>query len=176
MAEATTGIPTPKEVRQTKAKQFYTALNTKTLTHQQVVESRRDALDAGVRSVANLLVSTCLVVSPSFLKNFVAFAGQRIFEKCHIEPFPDIDKLKLTGGKLVRPALSLLGAEPYFYSIDALRQFIGADIPTMFRAVQSAIAEKRGEVKDFVQNPKIRQAAQVFKQNIASPAPAPAAA
>lgn len=175
MAEATGINPTPREARQINAKKFYTALDTKILTHQQVVESRRDVIDAGVRSVANLLVSASLVVSPSFAKNFVAFAGQRIFEKCHIEPFPDVNKFKLTGGNIVRPILSLLGAEGLFYSIDTLRQFIGTDIPTMFRAVQSAIAEKRGEVKDFRQNGvKIKQAAQAFGQNIAGPAHAAA--
>ncbi len=171
MAEVTP--PNPVAQREARYERAFTALNTKTLTHAQVVEAKHDAINAGVRTAVNLLVSASLVVSPSFAKNFVAFAGQRIFEKLHIEPFPVVDRFKFTGGKLVRPVLSLLGAEGLFYSLDSLHQFIRTDLDTMAVGVRAAIAEKRREVRDFAQNKApITQAAQAFGQTIGAPAPA----
>lgn len=168
-------LETPDQFAQREAryKQTSTALDTKTLTPDQVVEAKDNAVKAGVRTAANLLVSATLFVSPTFTKDLVVFAGQRIFERLNIEPFPVVERLKFTGGNFVRPILSLLGFEGLFYSLDSLHQLVRADLGTMVLGVRTAIAKKRGEVPDFAQNTApITQAARAFGQNIGRPAPA----
>lgn len=178
MAENTPSEQAIRDQRKARFEKINAALTSGTLTPEDAIWAQNESVEGLGRSVANASVAFFLSNVPGIGPALATFVGEKILKnKFKIDLFPDVGWGKMTGGKVVRPAFFILGGAPFSYSIDALRQILGTDLPSAWRAVRIDLAIKKGEVKGYNKHKaEIDQAARAFGQTISRPGPAPAAA
>ncbi len=178
MAEGSSPEQVIRDQRKARFEKIDTALKSGTLTPEDAHWALNESAEGLGRSLANASIEFFLANVPGIGSALATLVGEKILrKKFNIDLFPDVGRVKMTRGAILRPAFFLLGGAQFSYALDSFRQIAGTDLPSAWRAVRVDRAIKKGEVKDYQQyKAQIDQAAATFRQPIGRPAPAAAAA